>query len=439
VLDGLEGTAAATGGAFDRAEMDKSLSRLGNRVFLMNNVHEDKPVVFQSRWALSYLRGPLTQDQIKTLMDARRSEDGCADVAEEAPRAVDDPAKRSGEAAVSPATVPPAADTGLAKRPILPPGVPEVFLACRGAVVRGKELQMPGSTRGTEVPHYEPGQAIDYRPAVLGVAKLHYAQASLGVDHWETVSLVARADTDPDENIWDRAELSPGEPDLESQPEPKARFSELPASLARPKTYAELEASLKNWLYRTRRLKLLRAAALKATSDPGEAERDFRIRLALDLHEERDRQVEKLRARYAPKLASLEEQIRKAVQRVAREQTQASHQSMQTVISVGGSILSAMFGRKLASQGNISRAASSVRQASRAAKEHGDISQAQETVEALRKRREELETEFAAETAKIQAALDHANIPLEELELQPRKSDLVVSRVALAWRPQPGP
>ena len=74
VLDGLEGASATAGGHFDRQAMGRVISGLGNRVFLMHNVHEDAPVTFESRWALSYLRGPLTRAQIKTLMDPRRAE-----------------------------------------------------------------------------------------------------------------------------------------------------------------------------------------------------------------------------------------------------------------------------------------------------------------------------------------------------------------------------
>ena len=70
---GLEGVAAGAAQKFDRGQMEQLLAGLGNRVFLMNNVHEDAPVVFETRWALSYLRGPLTRAQIKTLMDPRRS------------------------------------------------------------------------------------------------------------------------------------------------------------------------------------------------------------------------------------------------------------------------------------------------------------------------------------------------------------------------------
>jgi hypothetical protein len=72
VLDGLEGAAAAQSAAFDRKPMEELLAGLTNRVFLMNDVHEDGPVVLESRWAMSYLRGPLTRDQIKVLMNDRR-------------------------------------------------------------------------------------------------------------------------------------------------------------------------------------------------------------------------------------------------------------------------------------------------------------------------------------------------------------------------------
>jgi hypothetical protein len=72
VLEGLEGAAAAQNASFDRRSMGELLAGLTSRVFLMNNVHEDAPIVLESRWAMSYLRGPLTRDQIKVLMKDRR-------------------------------------------------------------------------------------------------------------------------------------------------------------------------------------------------------------------------------------------------------------------------------------------------------------------------------------------------------------------------------
>jgi uncharacterized protein DUF87 len=82
VLEGLEGAAAAQSASFDRRSMGELLAGLTNRVFLMNNVHEDAPVVLESRWAMSYLRGPLTREQIKILMKDRRPEAAAAPAAD---------------------------------------------------------------------------------------------------------------------------------------------------------------------------------------------------------------------------------------------------------------------------------------------------------------------------------------------------------------------
>jgi hypothetical protein len=128
VLDGLEG---ASGGAMDRRRMERILSQLGNRVFLMNNVHEDAPTVFETRWAMSYLRGPLTRAQIKTLMASRAQARGLSSL----PRSVAPPAKISSD---------------LASRPVLPPEVPQYFVPVE---VHAPQAQLCNTSRRSSVPH----------------------------------------------------------------------------------------------------------------------------------------------------------------------------------------------------------------------------------------------------------------------------------------------
>ncbi|MFY9823389.1 MAG: ATP-binding protein, partial [Thermoanaerobaculia bacterium] len=70
LMDGLEG---AAGAGFDRAQTEQILSGLAGRTFLLHDVHADQPVLFQTRWTLSYLRGPLTRPEIKRLMDPLKS------------------------------------------------------------------------------------------------------------------------------------------------------------------------------------------------------------------------------------------------------------------------------------------------------------------------------------------------------------------------------
>lgn len=398
VLEGLEGASAAAGASFDRQKMEATLAGLGNRVFLMNNVHDDQPVVFQTRWALSYLRGPLTRTQIETLMKPRRE-------------ATVTPASAAA-ATTTPAPQVSAVTTAAAgARPVLPPEVPQVFLPCRGAA-----------------------QGMLYRPALLGQAKVHFVQSTTGVDVWEDLSLLILAE-DVGDAAWESGELQTAWPETRLQPEGDARFGEVPAPFARAKQFTSWASDLKDHLYRTHVLQLWRSKALKQTSQPGESEGDFRIRLTQAARELRDEQVAKLRTKYAPKLATAQEQLRKAQQRVEKEKAQATQQTFQAAISFGASILSAFTGRKLASSANVGRMATSARAASRVARERGDVGHAEEGVEALQQKLAALEAEFTAETNKLDQAAQADAIALEELNIKLKKSDIDVTRVALAWVP----
>ena len=398
VLDGLEGASTTVGAQFDRGSLEKILSDLGNRVFLMNNVHEDEPVVFQTRWAMSYLRGPLTREQIATLMGPRKAHQPDASARETSMAS------------------PPAASGIATSRPVLPPEIVERFLPRRGLLPQGAK--------------------VIYRPAVLGTAKAHFAQSATGIDVWKTLSLSASIDEGADPDLWSQATLLEEEtPELESQPESGAAFAELPAELTRPKTFASLTTALKDHLYRNQKLSLWKCAALKQVSQPGESESDFRVRLSQSGREARDAAVEKLRQKYAPKIASLQEQLRKAVARVEREKAQASQQTWSTALSMGSSVLGALFGRKLMSSTNVTRAASSMRAAGRTMQQRQDVTQASESVEAVQQKLAAEDATFQVEIEKIQKGFDIAALELEEVAVQPKKSDISVSQVALVWEP----
>lgn len=407
VLDGLEGASSTAGRAFDRAAMERILSGLGNRVFLMNNVHEDQPIVFQSRWALSYLRGPLTREQISQLMAPRKSAQVAKTTAETA------------AVAMQAATAAPVAGSSASaggERPVLPPQIEQRFVPARRASSAG-------------APAY-------YRPALLGRAKIHFVQAACGVDEWREVTLLAPAGDVSRGDRWSQAEVLDEPPELEREPQSPACYEQLAAELAQPKQYPTLARDLKDHLYRDQKLTVWKSATLKQFSRPGETEAEFRVRLAQSAREQRDTQLEKLRAKYAPKIATLEERLRKAEQRVEKERAQANQQTMTAALSIGASIMGALFGRKLMSSTNVNRAASSMKSASRIARERQDIAQATETVEAVKEKLEELEAEFQAESEKLQTSLQADTLPLETVEIQPRKSDIEVEPILLVWLPE---
>ncbi len=182
-------------------------------------------------------------------------------------------------------------------------------------------------------------------------------------------------------------------------------------------------------------MQIFKCGALKETSNGTESEGDFRVRLGQAAREEREVQKEKLRQKYTPKLATITEQIRKAQARVEKEKAQANQQVLSTVMSIGSTVLGAVFGRKITSATNISKATTGLKGASKVFSDRQDVAQANETVEAYQQKYADLDAEFNAELAKLEAALDPATLQLEQVAVQPKKSDITVQQVVFAWVP----
>ena len=402
VLDGLEGAAAGGAGRFDRKRMEQILAGLGQRVFLMNNVHEDAPVVFQTRWVMSYLRGPLTRTQIKQLMDPVKS-------------LKPEPAREAGPAAQ------PVTKTSIAApvsaRPALPPEVPQYFLPVRAAQPEGA--------------------AIHYEPMLLGGAKVYYANAKVGVAAQKEVCLLGEFSEGPSPVDWDEArETEIPESDLEKFPhDPDSSFGELPREASSVKRYSEWGNAFKEWVYRNKKLELWKSSSIGVVSEPGESERDFRIRLAQAAREKRDQQVERLRQKYAPKIAGLQDRIRRAEQAVEREKAQATQQKLSTAISFGATLLGALTGRKTITQSTLGRAATTARGAGRTLKESQDVARADDNVQAITKQLADLQALLDQETEEVKAGTDPLAESLETCEVRPKKTDISVSLISLVWFP----
>jgi hypothetical protein len=171
---------------------------------------------------------------------------------------------------------------------------------------------------------------------------------------------------------------------------------------------------------------LLESPTLDIASNPGESERDFRVRLQQIAREQRDEAVEKLRRKYAPKFEQLEERKRRAEQAVARETEQAKGQKMQTAISFGATLLSSFLGRKRTSLSTLGRATTAVRGVGRSMKESQDVDRAEDNVSAITQKLADLEAEFQAETAALERSLDPQTEQLEKVSLKPTKANIAV-------------
>jgi len=404
VLEGLEGAAATASAGFDRQAMEQTLAALGNRVFLMNNVHDDGPEVFETRWALSYLRGPLTRDQIKILMRARKTE-AASQVA--APPAVPAPAK-------TPSAEP--ANKASTQRPVLPPDISQFFIPLRSP------------------------QPVDcvlhYEPTLLGSAKVYFNDAKMRIDAGRAVCRLARITDDALAVNWQEAQtLEFSESDLEREPSAEADYGALPSAAGKARSYDAWKRALLDDLYRNQTLELFRSPSLGQLSQGGEPERDFRIRLQQLAREERDRQVETLRKKYVSKFAVLQDKIRRAQQGVERESQQAQQAKMQAAVSFGATLLGAFLGRKAVSAATLGRATTAVRGVGRSMKESQDIARAGETVEVLQQQLADLEGQLQAETSALEVSTDPSAEKLESIALKPKKTNISITLLTLTWAP----
>ncbi|MGH7258009.1 MAG: ATP-binding protein, partial [Nitrospiraceae bacterium] len=285
VLEGLEGAAAHGGQQYDRKEMEAILSSLGNRVFLMNNVHENAPEMFQTRWTLSYLRGPLTRTQIKMLMEpVKRGTESSSG----RPQASSERRLTNAESRMT------------ASRPMLAPDVPQQFVPIRSA--------QPNETQ------------LIYAPMLMGVAQVRFTDAKSGVDVTEHVAVLAPISDGAVPVDWDHASMiAVAVGDLEPGPVKESQFRPLPGIAGKGRSYEAWKQEFSGWLYRTQKVQLWRSSVAKEVSHPGETERDFRVRLQQTGRERRDKDADELRQKYAPKIAAIQDRIRRAQQMVERQ------------------------------------------------------------------------------------------------------------------------
>jgi hypothetical protein len=396
VLEGLEGVAAGSG--FDRSRMEEILAGLGKRVFLLHNVHENEPAIFQTRWVLSYLRGPMTREQIKVLMAQRKSLTTTGAKVSAFPEAAD-PFKSS--LPVRTAEGP----------PVVPPGIDTFYLAASGA-----------------------GHGVVYSPAVVGRMDIHYSNAKYKVGTTETLALAAQLEEGPVALDWDSAvEFDPIA--FEVAPMTGGEYVGLPTAAQNVSNYRKWNKDLLRWVRQNRPLVLLRSKSFGMVSQLGESEGEFRLQLAQVMREKRDLEVEKLRKKYNKRFTTLKDRLMRAEQAIAREDEQAKASKMQTAISFGTAILGAFLGRKAVSVTSASRVGTAMRSASRVQKEKMDVARAQERAEAVRLQLSELDERLQEDIDAIEFSMDAEAEELVEISIKPKSTDITLEIFGLAWMP----
>jgi hypothetical protein len=209
----------------------------------------------------------------------------------------------------------------------------------------------------------------------------------------------------------------------------------LPPLAARAKSDTAWQKDFASWLHRTQQIELLREAGLPLTSRPAEEEREFRIRLQIAWRERRDAERARLQQRYAPRVAALQESLRRAQSTVNKEEEQASEQKMQSMFTMGASVLGALLGRKVISASTVGRAATAARGVGRARKQTPAGARARDNQAAIEDRLAALQATLEADLSALTSTADPMTVPLERVVVKPRKNQIVVRHVVLVWVP----
>lgn len=413
ILDGLESAA----GGVDRKSIAGVIGDLGSRVFLLHSVHEDTPVIFQTRWAMSYLRGPLTRDQIRRLKPT-----GIAGLA-------------------APATTGPGTSTlsvpadirseGLSRTPpALPPTLPQAYLP----VTLGREacVNELSAREGRAV--HAPRAVLVYEPRLVAMGRVGFVERKSGVDAGRDVSLLLHPDSVGAVVRWDEGDPIDADANrLLSAAEREAVFESVPAVLDKAAKLKAAERDFRDYLYRDQSLEIFHIPALKLYGEAGEALETFLGRARQIAREQRDAEVDKLRSKVERELGRLEKKLAREEREIEEDRADHSARKREELLSAGETLIGLLgvFGGRKRTTG----LSSAARKRRMTAKAGMDIAESEEEIAALRREIEAVQTRFEEDAAAIADRWDALLDAPETHEIHPRRSDVRVDVVALAWAP----
>ena len=378
VIDGMTGLA---GSAMDKGEIENLISNLQKRNFLLKNIHEDGLSVISTRWALSYLKGPLSREQISNLMSEKKQNLALNSGV-------------SGNGKISAAREP---------RPIISGEIEQIFDACADG---GKIL----------------------KPNLLGTAKVRFYDAKKSIDETRDISYLYALE--PDDKSADWSQASEGVRLTFGKEPANAGFAQPPGFVTKAKNFKDLERDFKDFIFRNYALELYNALDLH--SKPGESREEFYVRLSDKCNEILETASAKLTAKYEKERANLEAKLERAELKLQKEQKDAVASGLDAAINIGASLLGALFGGK--SRASLSKVASGARSANRVLKERGDVKISEQSVSDLQEALDALTRDYEQQAQALKDANDPRNLSLEVVKILPKKSDIYDEKVALLWR-----
>ncbi len=439
LLDGLESAA----GGVPRAEMDRLISSLGKRVFVMHNVHEKAPMLMQTRWTMNFLAGPLTRTQIPALNDLVHAVPAPAPVSpkdtssvtttlqhpalDQAQAFAVNPQETQTPAPVSsprPAVAAPGTQQASQTKPSLPAGIREYFLPQNyslpeafGAAQRG----MPGDAMI---------QGTVYKPSLLASAQVRILDRKYGVDTEVTRAALIPSPDRRGMIRWDQfAYNGPSLDKVETMPVPSARFAVVDAPLSDAKQIAALQKDFTDWVFRNSAVTARANAALKVYAGPDVSAAEFMKACADTARDARDAEIEKKTATIDRQIKTLEDKLAREERELRQDQENLKNRNIEAGIN-GLEVVAGLFG--VGRKKSISTPISKYRM-SQNAKE--DVQESVDSISQYKKDLADLQRQREEAIQEINDRWGSVVNETTEVTINPKKTDVFINLFGVAWTP----
>jgi hypothetical protein len=430
LLDGLE---SAASGAFDRPTLDRLISGLGKRVFLMNNVHSREPVLFQSRWVMNFLAGPLTRAQIpalNALAGAGTSVSAAAPAAGMGLAPV--PSGYQPVPAVPPAKAsprPPASGmVGRAEtsstRPSVPAGFAEFFLPLNVSFAKAVASQgLPAETAMS---------GVLYRPAILASAQVRFLDRKYNLDLEQVkVCLVPN----PEKRAVVRWESFPcravDSQELDPAPDGQARFSGLEPPFSDAKLLAVLQKDFADWAFRSSKVTIRANQSLGVFATPDVSQADFVKTCSEAARQARDAATAKATTAIDKQIKTLQDKLTREERELNMDQTELGQRKVEEIGTAAESVISLLGGRR--SVGRKLSTSLTKRRMTEQAK--ADVEESVQVIDEYKKQLALLEQQRQQTLEATGSQWGDVVNQITEIPIVPKKTDVYVNLFGVAWLP----
>ncbi len=425
LLDGL--TSAA--GGIDRGEMDKLLSGLGKRVFLVQNVHAKTPVLIGTRWCLNYLAGPLTRTQIPAVNALAGVKPFSETSAGKAARA--DGKSGGATASTKPASAQTASNASFTStRPGVPQGMDEVFFPND---LSFSQASQQAGTSGAQ-------SGLVYKPALLAQLQVNYISRAYNLDSSRRLACLVEDESSGritwDDYIFPEQDIKV----LRSEREPgNGLYEAFPGWLSDPKKLAQMQNDFEDWAYRTGSISILTNKSLKQFASAGKSKDDFITECKKAAEEAARDDLEKIASTYETKGSALASKIKKQKLEIDQKQSALNARRTDSLVkgaSVAGNVLLGLFGGKKSGLSSALSGGSATLNKHRMAEEAANrLEQEKQDLAALEEQMAFLQKNMESEKADTMEKWQKVAEDIDEISVAPARKDIYTELFGIAWLP----